>query len=544
MESLKGKVVLDLFELLEIDDSGAHMLEMKREMRELEAVVSDLGSRFDTALARQGELRAFIAERQAELEAAKNEAHSAELALVGAEKDLRRVESEGERMRSRTEDLAGEIEDLSYELEQAGGEESEARRLIDDARNEEVAAEEELASHERVLEERRDAVDMQSERVTEVRLMATQARERAQSDRNALERVQRASRELGDREQRLRGEVSACVHNQGRIRGEVFVQREMLHEQVSAAMHAESVLAGFQTAYDAARVAAGHHEGELKGLRSEVEDRSGKVSQLSLRERELSMAIEHLIEGVREKHELDIRRILRDYHDREIPDAAVLQRIDELGKLIQRMGDINLLAIEEYDEKSKRFEYLDAQRKDLLDALAQLERAIRQMNKESRQLFKEAFDAIDQRFRLIFPKLFRGGEARLQLSNPEDLLESGVEIVAQPPGKKLGSLELMSGGEKALTAVALIFAIFQYKPSPFCILDAPLDEANITRFAEAVRQMTDRSQFIVITHSKRTMETADVLYGVTMEQPGISKLVAVELRGERRPVQDERTIAA
>lgn len=259
------------------------------------------------------------------------------------------------------------------------------------------------------------------------------------------------------------------------------------------------------------------------------------------------MAIEHLIEGVREKHELDIRRILRDYHDREIPDAAVLQRIDELGKLIQRMGDINLLAIEEYDEKSKRFEYLDAQRKDLLDALAQLERAIRQMNKESRQLFKEAFDAIDQRFRLIFPKLFRGGEARLQLSNPEDLLESGVEIVAQPPGKKLGSLELMSGGEKALTAVALIFAIFQYKPSPFCILDevdAPLDEANITRFAEAVRQMTDRSQFIVITHSKRTMETADVLYGVTMEQPGISKLVAVELRGERRPVQDERTIAA
>jgi chromosome segregation protein len=129
--------------------------------------------------------------------------------------------------------------------------------------------------------------------------------------------------------------------------------------------------------------------------------------------------------------------------------------------------------------------------------------------------------------------MFGGGQAELRLTNPDDVLESGVEIIAQPPGKRLGSLELMSGGEKALTAVSLIFSIFQYKPSPFCLLDevdAPLDEANKGRFADAIRMMTDQSQFIVITHSKRTMETADVLYGVTMEQPGISKLVSVELR--------------
>ena len=154
------------------------------------------------------------------------------------------------------------------------------------------------------------------------------------------------------------------------------------------------------------------------------------------------------------------------------------------------------------------------------------------MNKESRQLFKEAFDAIDQRFRLVFPRLFRGGEARLQLSNPEDLLDSGVEIIAQPPGKKLGSLELMSGGEKALTAVALIFAIFQYKPSPFCLLDeidAPLDDANVSRFVDMLRGMLDRTQFILITHNRRTMEIANRLYGVTMEEPGVSKLISVQL---------------
>ncbi|MEM9195693.1 MAG: chromosome segregation protein SMC, partial [Myxococcota bacterium] len=157
-----------------------------------------------------------------------------------------------------------------------------------------------------------------------------------------------------------------------------------------------------------------------------------------------------------------------------------------------------------------------------------------QMNRESRRLFKEAFVAVNERFKVAFPKMFGGGRAELRLSQPDDLLESGVDIIAQPPGKRIGSLELMSGGEKALTAVSLIFAIFQYKPSPFCLLDevdAPLDEANIGRFADAVRQMTDRSQFIIITHAKRTMESADVLYGVTMEEPGVSKLVSVELRG-------------
>jgi chromosome segregation protein len=165
------------------------------------------------------------------------------------------------------------------------------------------------------------------------------------------------------------------------------------------------------------------------------------------------------------------------------------------------------------------------------------------MNRESKKLFRDTFYSVAARFTQIFPKLFGGGHGELKLTNPEDMLETGVEIIAQPPGKRLGSMELMSGGEKALTAVSLIFALFQHKPSPFCLLDevdAPLDEANIGRFAEAVRAMTGHSQFIVITHSKRTMEVADVLYGVTMEKPGISTLVSVELRqgAQKRAPQD------
>jgi chromosome segregation protein len=216
--------------------------------------------------------------------------------------------------------------------------------------------------------------------------------------------------------------------------------------------------------------------------------------------------------------------------------------VQELERLLDRMGPINLTAIEEYEEQNKRYEYLTAQKLDLETALAQLEAAIKQMNKESRKLFRETFESVAARFTQIFPKMFGGGAAELKLTNPEDMLDTGVEIIAQPPGKRLGSMELMSGGEKALTAVSLIFALFQHKPSPFCLLDevdAPLDEANIGRFAEAVRSMTHHSQFIVITHSKRTMEVADVLYGVTMERPGISTLVSVELRtgAQRRSMQ-------
>ena len=529
------------------DDAGEHVLGWKREMRELESVVGELGARFDASLARQSELRSSVASLAAELESAKNEAHGAEIALVGAEKDLRRAEEETTRIRGRVEDLVGEIEDIVFAREQVESEEETAREAIERAREDELGAEEELTSKERAFEDRRDAVDMQNERVTEVRLRATQARERAQGDRAALDRVQRAVRELDEREQRLRRDVLSFAQQQGRIYGEMVVQKETLDVQLGSAMHAARVLESMRAAYDVARVAAGANDGDIRALRQRIDVQSQRVSELTIRQRELTLSIDHLLETIRDRHEVDIRKQLGDYHQRELPTPDTLQRIDELGKLIQRMGDINLLAIEEFEEQNKRFEYLSAQRKDLLDALGQLERAIKQMNKESRQLFKDAFDGIDQRFRLVFPRLFRGGEAKIVLTNPDDLLESGVDIVCQPPGKRLGSLELMSGGEKALTAVALIFAIFQYKPSPFCILDevdAPLDEANVTRYADAIRQMTDRSQFIVITHSKRTMETADVLYGVTMEQPGISKLVAVELRGDRRPVRDDRAASA
>ena len=214
------------------------------------------------------------------------------------------------------------------------------------------------------------------------------------------------------------------------------------------------------------------------------------------------------------------------------PDDETHARITELAQLLERMGSVNLDAMREHEDAEKRYTFYTTQKADLDKALADLERAIAQMNRESKKLFAETFEAVNAKFQEIFPKMFRGGRASLRLTNPEDMLETGIDILAQPPGKKLSSIELMSGGEKALTAVSLIFAIFQIKPSPFCILDevdAPLDEANVARYNDLIREMTDRSQFILITHIKRTMQMVDVLYGVTMQEAGVSRLVSVKM---------------
>jgi chromosome segregation protein len=199
---------------------------------------------------------------------------------------------------------------------------------------------------------------------------------------------------------------------------------------------------------------------------------------------------------------------------------------------LEALGDVNLGAIEEHEELRERFRFLEEQRADLESSLTQLREAIGKINRTSRKRFRETFDAVNERFQGNFPRLFRGGKAWLTLTETEDVLEAGIEITAQPPGKRLQSVNLLSGGEKTMTAIALLVSVFQVRPSPFFLLDevdAALDDANVGRFNEIVKEMSAESQFLLITHNKRTIEVAERLYGVTMEERGVSKLVAVEL---------------
>jgi chromosome segregation protein len=208
------------------------------------------------------------------------------------------------------------------------------------------------------------------------------------------------------------------------------------------------------------------------------------------------------------------------------------EMVADLRAKIERMGAVNMMAIDQFDDLESRHTFLTAQRKDLVDAIASTNDAIRKIDKTTRERFQEAFTIINENFAGTFTTLFGGGKAGLLLLDESDALESGIDIIASPPGKRLQSIQLLSGGEKALTAMALMFAIFKYRPSPFCLLDeidAPLDDANIGRFVEMLQGMNDHTQFILITHNRKTMEIANRLYGVTMEEPGVSKLISIEL---------------
>lgn len=215
----------------------------------------------------------------------------------------------------------------------------------------------------------------------------------------------------------------------------------------------------------------------------------------------------------------------------EATEAAWAESLERIASRISRLGPINLAAIEEYQASAERKEYLDTQYNDLTEALTTLQNAIRKIDRETRVRFKETFEAVNSRLGELFPKVFGGGHAYLELTG-EDLLDTGVTLMARPPGKRNASIHLLSGGEKAMTAVALIFAIFQLNPSPVCLLDevdAPLDDSNVVRFANLIREMARDVQFVVITHNKLTMEMADHLMGVTMNEPGVSRLVSVDV---------------
>jgi chromosome segregation protein len=207
------------------------------------------------------------------------------------------------------------------------------------------------------------------------------------------------------------------------------------------------------------------------------------------------------------------------------------ENLDKISGKIERIGPVNLVAIEEYEEQSERKIYLDKQNEDLSQALATLEEVIRKIDRETRTLFSNTFEAINKGFQEFFPKLFGGGRSYLELTG-DDLLSAGVTVMARPPGKRNSTIHLLSGGEKALTAVALLFALFDLNPAPFCLLDevdAPMDDANVERYCTTLKSLASRTQLIFITHNKITMETADILIGVTMSEPGVSRLVDVNI---------------
>jgi chromosome segregation protein len=430
---------------------------------------------------------------------------------------------------ARMQQLASELAEMAEALEIAGAGNRAARARLEEA----VDAMADLEERRRAMEAERDGL----------RQSLAGARQRAERDRNA-------AREVAIRVESHRTGHASLLGSIERLDGQITqfeARRANLDTQLGAGETAEAELkAGLESALQR-RLAI---EAELGAARRELETIDAGLRELDEKRAIAESAVQDardLLENVKfSVQELRLRReaLLEQFAATRLELAEVMaavdpaadvvgweQRLAEVSEKIERLGQVNLAAIDEFREQSERKEYLDRQYTDLNDALVTLEDAIRKIDRETRSRFQDTFDRVNAGLKEKFPRLFGGGHAYLELVG-EDVLESGVAIMARPPGKRNSSISQLSGGEKALTAVALVFSIFELNPAPFCLLDevdAPLDENNVGRFCDIVREMSERVQFIFVTHNKSTMELARQLLGVTMNEPGVSRLVAVDV---------------
>ena len=353
-------------------------------------------------------------------------------------------------------------------------------------------------------------IEVQSQRSS--RASATTTLERALTQRRQLsERMQTLTAHLVDSE------------------GPLAQLQEKLQEQLAVKITVDNELRGKHEELENANEALRSQEKRRADQGQIVNEVRDRVDGLRMSTRELEIRREALQEKFTATG-LELETVLKELPEDYTADRWH-ERQEQIQRSLDRIGTVNLLAIEEFEEQSERATYLEAQHEDLANALDTLEKAIRKIDRETRTRFQEIFESVNAGLKRIFPRLFGGGHAYLTLEG-DDLLNAGVTVMAQPPGKRNSSIHLLSGGEKALTAVALVFSIFELNPAPFCLLDevdAPLDDANVGRFCEIVREMSGNVQFLFITHNKVTMELASQLMGVTMGEPGVSRLVSVDI---------------
>jgi chromosome segregation protein len=480
-----------------------------------------------------------------ELQSLEDEHRTADDARIIAEERARTAEQDLRERRGQRDRAGAELQRFEKDLAVASEEQTlyadEKEQLISrknsaigemeqlQAREQELH--EQIRTHEEQLAESRVAF----EQITEVAAKARVDVESASGNVNALQRehenLSRIVISLASRVTQLQQEIEGLVSRQHdtaagveTARGELDRSIERLHELSEVRIGLEAEVADLDV-----RV----QELEARAVASRETWNAAKDS-LFESERRVDRARSGL-DLLREQISLDLHAGIDALAEVEPPETDEARgeleaEVMKLSDQIEKIGPVNVLAIEEHQELEQRESFLRTQRDDLVQSIESLRQTIRKINLTSRELFREAFAHVNESFGQLFASLFGGGAARMQLLDEEDVLESGIELVAQPPGKKNQSIALLSGGERALTAIALLFAIFRYKPSPFCILDevdAPLDEINTERFVRLVRDMSRDTQFIIITHSRRTMEAADVLYGVTMEEAGCSRLVSV-----------------
>jgi chromosome segregation protein len=517
------------------------ILGRKRAIRQLDEDLAALRRDVDGAGHRLAELEAtllLLGERRQTL---RSSYQTQEAARLTGEKDVESVTREEERVRRHLETLAAEAGALETDRRETIAKVDETNRALEVARETEASLDREIQELGAGLDAAREAEGALLGDVSACRVELATVSERVEALGRDIDRLGELEREFGtqlDQSALRRVQVAERREDLRRERERTDAQAR---DAAAERDRLETELSGVALAHRGQVAEREELDGHSARAQQELQGLVRHLHELELRETEGRVRREELYQEARRRHGLESEEALAAAHDPARDAGLTRARHEELGAKLDAMGPVNLVADEEYRELEERHEFLRTQHDDVVASVKDLEKALKGMTRTAQERFQEAFDDINRHFGDIFARLFEGGRAELRMVPPDegedDPLELGVELMAQPRGKRLQAVTLMSGGEKALTGLALLFAIFYHRPSPFCVLDevdAPLDDANIHRFLRVLRELTSQTQFIVITHNRKTMDAADVLYGVTMEEPGLSRLVSVKLTDAER----------
>ena len=506
-------------------------LTQRRRMKELRILLTELESEIQIEERELVELKNSLQQAEAKKTLLGTEIHRLELERVRNEHEHRSTQQDLQRLRQTLDVLLQEQRDLSATLEGLLEEIKEGHAGREKRTIEKTEREDKLAEIQATFLERRKSLESVEAAVTQSRIRTAALGEKRENTHVNLDNRLKLQEEAGQQIGRHHGQIADIQRRRGEIQNALTQAEQTVAASRATVEELEEKLLNERQRYREISKQLTEIDELIKELRPRAETCQEEKNRLQVTLTEKRLNLQHLADGVRDKYSVDLGSV-------EAPDAGATPlneltiEIEELRARIERMGDVNMAAIGEYEELTTRFQFMNRQKEDLEKSIADLQQTIVKLNRVCRVRFKESFEEINQKFQSIFPRMFRGGKARLVLTDENDYLETGVDIVVQPPGKKLQSITLLSGGEKALTAVSLLFAIFLTKPSPFCFLDevdAPLDDANVDRFNELIKEMSEFSQFVLITHNKKTMQAAEVLYGITMAEPGVSKVVSVRM---------------
>ncbi|MCP5418251.1 MAG: chromosome segregation protein SMC [Chromatiaceae bacterium] len=511
------------------EEGTAGVLHREQAIRALSKEILLLSNRVEEQSSLLAQGRTQLRENELSRDALQGQFNQANRLLGEIRSALSGKRARDEHLRSRSEHILAEQAELTQQIQQGKKAQELAREKLYAA----LELMETLSERRETLVQQRDRLGV---RLKQIREEAVQQRTATQSLALQVQSMRTSRDSLQQNLSRMQGQIAHLQQRRGELKqalnerkAPLLEQSEILEELLSRRLAVEADLAQARSVLEQIDSGLRHLEQSRNGAEIKVQEQRSACDQARMARQEIKIRCgtleEQLAEsGFKPKQLFD-----------ELPvDANVetwQEQVQQLDTRIRRLGAINLAAIEEFQEQSERMVYLDSQHADITESLETLENAIRKIDRETRTRFKETFDKVNTGLQEKFPRLFGGGHAYLQLSG-EDLLDTGVTVMARPPGKRNSSIQLLSGGEKALTAVALVFAIFELNPAPFCMLDevdAPLDDANVGRFCDMVKSMSDRVQFIFITHSKITMEIATHLMGVTMNEPGVSRLVSVDV---------------